>query len=93
MMMRGSKEQHDELFKQIDLEKVSETSQGLQKSCSRSKDSETSLSPEGGDFGRASRESIAQARLLYPDSHTTERMSTKARCRFDSRIGGWRRVY
>lgn len=80
MMMRGSKEQHDELFKQTSLETLPETPQGVS--------SGTPIKETGDDRG-----GTTQTRFLRPDLSTLQRMSTKARCRFDSRIGGWRRVY
>lgn len=80
MMMRGSKEQHDELFKQTGLAKIYATPPGVQ------------VGNTGEEMG-GDGEGTAQARLLHPNPPTAERMSTRARCRFDSRIGGWRRVY
>lgn len=92
-MMRGSKEQHDELFKQISLETLSETSQGVQGSHPQTGGIEEAMSPEGSDASREGREGTTQARLIYPDLPTSQGMSAKAKYRYDKRIGGWRRVY
>ncbi len=79
MMMRGSKEQHDAIFQ---TDKRMEGIQDSPSTVSRETDSE-----DTGKVGQYSAESdaIPEARLLPSID--------KIRCRFDARIGGWRRVY
>lgn len=76
-MMRGTKEQHDELFRKENVAEVSETLPIV---------SEGSRSGKGG-------EGEVQTRLLRSDSSPPLEVSKKVRCRYDKRIGGWRRVY
>ena len=79
MMMRGSKEQHDAIFQ---TDKRVESVQDSSSTISRESNGENV--GEAGQHSTAC-DAIPEARILPGIG--------KIRCRFDARIGGWRRVY
>lgn len=86
MMMRGTKEKHDELFEKINLEKVPTPSYELQEGNNGTNMPEEVRRGEG-------KEGTISPRCLHTDTNPPSTRGEKTRYRYDKRIGGWRRVY